>query len=293
MNSNPASFVTTDYIEKINIWRADMGERLRAPYSWLALAGLFWLNEGENMLGSAPGSAVQLPARAPASLGSLHLAAGQAAGLLTLRPAPGAGLHAGANPAAGEHAVSGETMLNDDHSQQPTFVFWEDMRMLVLKRGERYAIRVWDPQRPERQTATGRVWFLPDPAARLTARIERYDPPLRVLRDDIVGIQQETEMHAALHFEYGGVQCAPQAELLEDGSYYLLLKDASAGKGSYGAGRFLVSEQPTGDEVVLDLNKLYSPPCAFTEFATCPLPQASNVLPVAILAGERYEAEHG
>lgn len=273
------------YIKELNAWRADMGERLRAPYSWLALTGLFWLEAGANGLGSAPGSRVQLPARAPASAGSLHLANGQ----VTLRPAPGAALSAGAGPNAGEHAVSGETQLHDDHSQQPTFLFWEDVRMLVLKRGEQYAIRVWDPQRLERQSATGRVWFPPDPAARVTARIERYDPPVRVLRDDIVGIQQETEMHAALHFEYNGLHCAPQAELLDDGRYYLLFKDASAGKGSYGAGRFLTSELPAGDEVVLDLNKLYSPPCAFTEFATCPLPQASNVLPVAIEVGERYE----
>lgn len=277
--------ITEAYIDELSAWRAEMSKRLRAPYSWLALAGLFWLDEGENSLGSAPGSRVQLPARAPTILGSLHLANGQ----VLLRPAPGAALSAGADPNAGEHTVKGETQLDDDHSTQPTFMFWQDVRMLLLKRGERYAIRVWDPQRPERQTATGRIWFLPDPAARVTARIERFDPPLRVLRDDIVGIQQEAEMHAALHFEYGGVLCAPQAELLEDGSYYLLFKDATAGKGSYGAGRFLTSEQPTGDEVVLDLNKLYSPPCAFTEFATCPLPQASNVLPVAIEAGERYE----
>jgi uncharacterized protein (DUF1684 family) len=126
----------------------------------------------------------------------------------------------------------------------------------------------------------------------LADRIERYEPPLRVLRDDIVGIQQEAEMHAALHFDYGGVHCAPQAELLDDGTYYLLFKDATVGKGSYGAGRFLVSEQPAGDEVILDFNKLYSPPCAFTEFATCPLPQPSNVLPVAIEAGERFDGAH-
>lgn len=281
--------MSVDYLAQLNAWRADMGERLRAPYSWLTLTGLFWLDEGENSLGSAPGSRVLLPARAPGGLGSLHLANGQ----VSLHPTPDAALSAGANPAAGEAPVSGETRLHDDHSEQPTFVFWEDVRILVLRRGDRYAIRIWDPQRPERQTATGRVWFPPDPAARVTARIERYESPVRVLRDDIVGIQQETEMHAVLHFEYGGVHCAPQAELLEDGTYYLLVKDASAGKGSYGAGRFLTSETPTGDEVVLDLNKLYSPPCAFTKFATCPLPQASNVLPVAIEVGERYTSSHG
>jgi len=275
-----------DYIETLTAWREQITAGLRAPYGWLALTGLFWLEEGENSLGSAPGSAVQLPARAPAQLGSLHLASGQAEGQVTLQPALGAALR------IDEHAVHGATLLQDDHAEQPTFLFWEDVRLLVLQRSGRYAVRVWDPQRPERQTATGRVWFPPDPAARVVARIEHYDPPIRVLRDDITGAQLQTEMHAALHFEYGGVHCAPQAELLEDGSYYLLVRDGTSGKTSYGAGRFLTSEQPAGDEVVLDLNKLYSPPCAFTEFATCPLPQPSNVLGVAIETGERYDGAH-
>ncbi|MCW5874529.1 MAG: DUF1684 domain-containing protein [Anaerolineales bacterium] len=274
--------MNSDHLSTLSAWREDMGERLRAPYGWLALTGLFWLEDGENSLGSAPGSVVQLPARAPAALGSLWLAGGQ----VTLHPAPGAALR------IDEHAVHGATLLQDDHAEQPTFLFWEDVRLLVLRRANKFALRVWDPQRRERQTATGRVWFPPDPAAQLVARIERYDPPVRVLRDDITGAQLQTEMHAALHFEYGGVHCAPQAELLEDGSYYLLVRDGTSGKTSYGAGRFLTSEQPTGDEVVLDLNKLYSPPCAFTEFATCPLPQPSNVLAVTIEAGERYDGAH-
>jgi uncharacterized protein (DUF1684 family) len=273
---------TSSYLADLAAWRADLAERLRGPYSWLALAGLFWLQEGENSLGSAPGSRVLLPARAPAQAGALTLAGGQ----VTLQPAPGAGLRVGEQP------VSSATTLHNDHSEEPSFVFFDDIRMLILKRRDQYAVRMWDPQRPDRQTAVGRVWFPPHPAARITARIERYEPPRRVLRDDIVGIQQEAEMHAALHFDYGGVHCAPQAELLDDGTYYLLFKDTTAGKGSYGAGRFLVSEQPAGDEVVLDLNKLYSPPCAFTEFATCPLPQPSNVLPVAIEAGERFDGAH-
>lgn len=272
----------SDYLPTLAAWRTDMSERLRAPYGWLALTGLFWLEDGENSLGSAPDSAVRLPARAPAQLGNLHLANGQ----VSLHPAPGAALH------IDEQAVTGTTALQDDHAEQPTFLYWEHVRMLVLQRSGRYAVRVWDPQRPERQNAIGRVWSPPDPAARVIARIERYATPQLVLRDDITGAQVQTEMHAALHFEYGGVHCAPQAELLDDGSYYLLIRDATSGKTSYGAGRFLTSEQPAGDEVVLDLNKLYSPPCAFTEFATCPLPQPSNVLAVAIEAGERYDGAH-
>lgn len=254
-----------------------MSQRLREPYGWLALAGLFWLEEGENSLGSATTCAVQLPARAPASLGSLHLANGQ----VTLQPAAGAALR------IGEQAVSGATRLHNDHAEQPSLLFWEDVRLLVLQRGERYAIRLWDPQRPERTQAPGRVWHAPDGAARITARVERHNPPRVVPSVDIVGTPRQMQVHATLHFEYAGVAFAPDAELLPDGRYTLMLKDAS-GSGNYGGGRFLDSELPQGDKVVLDFNRAYNPPCAFTPYATCPVPNPNNVLKVAIPAGERY-----
>jgi uncharacterized protein (DUF1684 family) len=269
------------YLEKLNAWREELNAGLRKPYSWLALSGLHWLAEGENAAGSAAGNAVQLPARAPAHAGKFILNKGQ----VSLRPANGVVFELNDKP------LVDETVLNNDHSEHPDFVLLDDIRMLVLKRADHYAVRVWDPQRPERQTALGRVWFPPDESARVTARIERYDPPKRVLRDDITGIQQQGEMHAVLHFDLDGEHCAPEAELLDDGTYYLLIKDGSSGKGTYGSGRFLVSELPVGDEVVLDFNKAYSPPCAFTEFATCPLPSAQNTLRTPILAGERFDEE--
>lgn len=273
--------MTSDYLQDLATWRAEITQGLRAPYGWLSLAGLFWLEEGENSLGSAAGCAVQLPARAPAALGSLQLAGGQAEGQVTLHPLADAQL------SLGDTAVAGKTILHNDHEDEPSLLFWEDVRMLVIQRGERFAIRMWDPQRLERAQATGRVWHPADPAARITARIERHEPPRVIPSVDIVGTPRQLEIAATLHFEYGGVACAPDAELLPDGRYSLMLKDA-AGSGNYGGGRFLNSELPEGDSVVLDLNKLYNPPCTFTPYATCPVPTPNSVLPVAILAGESY-----
>jgi uncharacterized protein (DUF1684 family) len=267
------------YLADLAAWREEIGAGLRKPYSWLALCGLHWLAEGDNPVGSAAGNAVQLPARAPEQAGIFTLANGE----VTLKPAPDAGFTLNDKP------LTAPTMLHNDHAEHPDFVFLGDIRMLVLRRADQYAVRVWDPQRLERELAVGRVWFPPDESAKVTARIERYDPPKRVVRDDITGIQQEGEMHAVLHFDLDGEHCAPEAELLDDGTYYLLIKDGSCGKSTYGSGRFLVSEPPVGDEVVLDFNKAYSPPCAFTEFATCPLPSAQNTFRTPILAGERYD----
>lgn len=266
------------YLAELAAWRKDISDGLRRPYGWLSLTGLFWLQEGENSVGSSPEHAVVLPTRVPPTAGMFTLTSG----IVIFTPATdGFKLN--------DKLLTTATELHNDHAEHPDFVFFDDIRFLVLKRGDHYAVRVWDPQRPERQTAIGRVWFPPDESAKVTARIERFDPPKRVIRDDITGIQQEGEMHAALHFDLDGEHCAPDAEILDDGTYYLLIKDGTAGKSTYGSGRFLVSEPPIGDEVILDFNKAYSPPCAFTEFATCPLPAPQNTFRTPIQAGERYD----
>jgi hypothetical protein len=106
--------------------------------------------------------------------------------------------------------------------------------------------------------------------------------------DDIVGIQREGEIHAALHFTLHGQPLSLDAELLDDDSYYIIFKDATAHKETYGAGRYLLTNKAEGDRVVIDFNRAYNPPCAFTEFATCPLPRPENILAAEIRAGERF-----
>ncbi len=270
--------MNSDYPSVLASWRADLEERLRRAYSWLSLAGLFWLQEGENAFGSAAENPVRLPKRAPASAGVFTLAGGE------VSVSPVAGVEIMLN----DKTVAPGTRLHSDHAEKPDYLFISDLRILVIQRGDKLAIRVWDPQRANRQNFGGRVWWPPDAAARVPARAVRYDPPKNVIIDDIVGIQQPGVMHAALHFEWRGQPCSLDAELLGDGNYDLLFKDATAGKGSYPAGRFLVSEAAEGDLVILDFNKAYSPPCAFTDFATCPLPLPQNILSVAIEAGEKY-----
>jgi hypothetical protein len=106
--------------------------------------------------------------------------------------------------------------------------------------------------------------------------------------EDIIGISRPAEMHAALSFKVNGSANRLDAELLEDGSYDLIFKDSTAGNGTYPAGRYLTTEVAEGGKVLIDFNYAYNPPCAFTEFATCPLPLPQNVLPFAVEAGEKY-----
>ena len=65
-----------------------------------------------------------------------------------------------------------------------------------------------------------------------------------------------------------------------------VIRDRTSGPETYGAARFLIGDV-RGDRVVLDFNKAFNPPCAFTDFAVCPLPSAQNVLPFPIRAGEK------
>lgn len=264
--------MNSDYIQSIEAWRAQMEANLRGPYSWLALFGLFWLQEGDNSLGSDAESVIRLPERAPADAGNLHVQADQ----ITLH-------------------LKGKTprpvhVLGDG---EPDYFFVDEIRLAVIERGGQLAVRGWDMQHPTRLNFGGRQWYPVDPGYRVTARVERYEPPKPVVIDDMIGNQNPATMDAALVFEINGQEQRLDAQWLDDGRYNMTFKDATAGQGSYPAARFVQSEVAQGDTAILDFNRAYSPPCAFTDFATCPLPTPENVLAVAIEAGERYEKDEG
>jgi hypothetical protein len=261
-----------DYTENIEAWRAQMDENLQAPYSWLALFGLFWLQEGENPLSSASGATVRLPPRAPQAAGSLRVNEDR----VTLQ-------------LAGQ-AARPLRVLGDG---EPDYFFVDDLRMVVIERGGQLAVRGWDPQHPKRLNFGGRQWYPVDPAYRVVARVEPYEPPKAVVIDDMIGNQNPASMDAALVFELHGSEQRLDVQRLDDGRHDITFKDSTAGNGTYPAARFVQSEVVKDGVAVLDFNRAYSPPCAFTEFATCPLPRPENVLDVAVEAGEKYQKDEG
>jgi hypothetical protein len=268
-------------LDALSAFRAQRETDLRREYGWLSLAGLFWLQEGESAFGSGAGNPVRLPAKAPAHAGSFTLRGGQ----VTATPAEGVALRLNET-----ELNNGTVPLKADASGQPDFLFLGDLRLTVIERGGQPAIRVWDPQSAVRRDFPGCAWFAPDARYRVSATVESYAKPKQVMIEDIVGITRPAEMQAALAFTLGGKEYRLDAELLEDGSYDLIFKDSSAGISTYPAGRYLTTEVAEGSRVVIDFNNAYNPPCAFTEFATCPLPLPQNVLPVAIEAGEKFKA---
>lgn len=267
-------------LEEIKAFRARRETSLRREYGWLSLAGLFWLQQGDNDFGSAAGNPVRLPARAPRHVGAFRLK-GDEVTLVSKTPL----------------RMNGSELLTaalqPDTIGKPDYVFVGDIRVGVIERAGRLAIRIWDPQSPVRRDFKGCVWFPPDLRYRVTAKVDIYPEPRQFMIDDIVGIRRPVLMHAALSFELSEQNYRLDSEWLDDGSYDLIFKDATAGLSTYGAGRYLTTEVANGDQVVIDFNKAYYPPCAFTAFATCPLPLPQNVLPAAIEAGERYRKHEG
>jgi uncharacterized protein (DUF1684 family) len=269
------------YQTEIESWRRHMEESLRADRGWLTLAGLFWLNQGTNRFGTSPDNEIVLPgASAPAHAGSFTFQAGTAT------------LHAEADSGVAVNGAPATTArLHTDADAAPDRVTIGDLTMLVIQRGERHAIRLWDKGNPARAAFAGRRWYPVNEAYRLTARFTAHDPPQRLPVPNILG---ETEQRLSPGYAVFTIDDREHSldAVTEGDQLFFIFRDQTAGDTTYPAGRFLKAALPHNGQVTLDFNRAYSPPCAFTAFATCPLPPPRNHLPLRIEAGELYDQSH-
>jgi uncharacterized protein (DUF1684 family) len=257
----------------VGAWRRERDERLRSPDGWLTLVGLSWLTQGENPAGSDASNPVILPGRGiPPRVGSLWLEGGH----VRFLPKEGVDLPEGA--------------LEDDLSGEPTVLELGSLRFHVIKRGDRFGVRVRDTDAPALRTFTGMPHFPIDPGWRFTALLEPAAPGTTIEIMDITGSLSREETPGAVAFERGGttwrITALPGDEV--DGSLWLIFGDATNGTDTYGGGRFLYTEPVAEDgTVVVDFNLAYNPPCVFSAYATCPLPPSQNKLGLRIEAGEK------
>lgn len=278
----PAS-APVSHEQTIREWQTRRAERLKAEDGWLSLVGLFWLQEGENRFGSdRTKNRVLFPAKAPADAGTFELKAGRVT------------LDARAPMTIDGKPVSGPVALQDDSdpNQKPTIVELGSMRFQIIKRGTRYGVRIKDPEAETRTHFAGLEYFPIDPKWRVEATFEPYNPPKKIPITDVTGMTSDNVSPGALVFTVDG-QTHRLDPILEEGSdeLFIIIKDATSRDATYPAGRYLYSPKPGPDgKVIVDFNKAYNPPCAFTDFATCPLPPKQNVLPVRIEAGEKKYA---
>ena len=266
---------------EIQKWQNDRLASLTKEDGWLTLVGLFWLGPGENKIGSDPENAVVLPKdKAPAVAGSLSVEEGQV--LLTMRP--------GVDIVADNKSVTAPLQLRDDTDDNgPTILRLGSLLINVIKRGDRVGVRVKDTESQTRREFKGLEYYPIDPKWRIEARFEPYQPAKAIPITNVLGMTDNEASPGALSFEVDGKTYRVDP-ILEKGEtdLFVMIADQTTGKETYGAGRYLyVSPPDATGKVVIDFNKTYSPPCAFTNFATCPLPPRQNHLLLRIDAGEK------
>jgi uncharacterized protein (DUF1684 family) len=279
----PLSAQEAGYRSDVERWRAQREERLKADGGWLTVTGLFWLKEGVNAFGSAPANDIVLPAGIPGRAGVFELRQGK----VTVRLQPSVTAAVGGQP-----FVSRE--MKTDRGGTPDVLTIARLSMHVIERGQRFGVRLKDLDSAARRDFSGLTWFPVDESYRVTARFVPYAPPRPLAVPNILGEIEEMRSPGYAVFTLQGteVRLEPVLETAGATELFFIFRDSTAGKETYPAGRFLYSSLPRDGTVVLDFNKAYNPPCAFTHFATCPLPPKGNKLELRIAAGEKDYGHH-
>ena len=266
------------YIKEIQAWHQQRMEGLKAENGWLNLAGLFWLKEGKNTFGSDRSNAIVFP-KGVGFMGRFELKNGE----ISVDIEPQA--HITVNNAA-------ISTLKVFPSDKNIVMQNESLRWFVIKRGDKYGIRLRDLESEALTHFTDVDTYPIEPKWRVKARIDPSTIGKTVEVTDVLGHVTPKKSPGTLVFKINSHTY--RLDAVEEGEeLFILFADATSGKETYGAGRFLYANKPDAKgDVYLDFNKATNPPCAFTPFATCPLPPKQNRLPIAILAGEKNYREH-
>jgi uncharacterized protein (DUF1684 family) len=267
-----------EYRQQIEQWRAQHQKKLAADDGWLTVAGLDWLKEGENRVGADPTSEVALPDHSlPGRIATITYHSGRA----VLNPKPGVPLTLNGKPAA-------QTALHEDTD----ILAINRLKFYLIRRGDRAGIRLKDNDSPERKRFTGLSWYPVDPAWRIAGKFTAWDTPHTIAFTNTIGQKESEPSPGYVTFARNGREYRLEPTL-EDGTLFFVFRDRTSGKTTYGASRFLYAEPAKDGIVYLDFNRAENPPCAFTAYATCPLPPPQNRLDLAVEAGEqKYNGGH-
>jgi len=271
------------HIARIEAWRQDMDAQMRAPdpWGWLAIVGMYPLHPGRNHIGSIADNDVLLPAGAPPQLGFIDFQEGR-----------------------GTLQVTTDAIVSVDHHPMRQAVLrnhYEAGGMSVVRVGavsfgimqwaeDPYNVRVWDANSPKRLNFPGREWYPIDLDARVVGNFTSSSSGQSMTVAHTGGGTQALQHIGTVAFTLYGQAFRFEAAASEKGADYVwvLARDGTSGKTTYGAGRFLHALRLSDNEVDLDFNLFYHPPCAFCDFTTCPMPPRSNSFPFPLETGERF-----
>jgi uncharacterized protein len=265
------------YQKEIESWRLERETNLKKDGSWLTVAGLFWLREGESTVGADAENDFVLPeGSAPPFVGVFGFDDGK----VTFRANEGVNVLQKGKPV---------TDVSLDPGEKHALSLGK-LSMWVHASGPRLAIRLRDLDSPIRKEFTGLDWFPVEPAYRVTAKFTAHPKPKEVEILNMLGDIERYESPGVVDFELKGetIRMEPVWNTERDRLWFIF-KDATSGKETYPSARFLYADAPKDGSVVVDFNRAYNPPCAFNPYTTCPMPTKENRLKVRIEAGEKYK----
>jgi uncharacterized protein (DUF1684 family) len=285
---SPALGQQAAWQQDLATWRTQHVADLLKPDGWLSLVGLEWLVPGDNTVGSGVDNRIHLPASGPAHVGVLHL---EGTAVTLIPPAGGfpQGLLIDGKPAQSQELRTGA----DTDKGNPRLTIGT-LNFYVVRRADRFALRIKDAKSPAVVGFHGLKWYPPDAAFRVTARWIPYTPPKSVALATLIGTSYDQPVPGAAEFTLAGktYQLEPVVEDNPAMKLFFILRDPTSATTTYSACRFLYTGLPSNGvdkpgELVLDFNHLENPPCAYTPYATCPLPPPGNRLPIPLPVGEQ------
>lgn len=290
MSDEPHDATGSAYRDSILSMRKEREERLRSEEGWLTIAGLYWLRPGANDFGTALENPIVFPAgSAPARAGSIVLKP-RGDDAAEIRLVAGEGVEIACND-----TLISEKVLRPDDPGPADVLSLGRLEFWILKRADRWAVRLRDPESRLRKEFSGIDFYPVDEAYRVEGRFVTLDPPEDLLVPNMAGYVDTMHAFGKVVFDLDGTACSlvPMTDGPADSSLFFVMSDKTTGSETYGGGRFLSARLGAGGLVVLDFNTAYNPPCAFNPFTTCPLPPEGNDLPVAVRAGEKkYRGKH-
>jgi uncharacterized protein (DUF1684 family) len=269
----------TSYRAEIDKFRHDRVAEVTAPDGWLAVRGLFWLHDGENTAGSDLSSDIKLPARTAKRVGVFHVTQGR--------------VSFDADPGALVTGTGGKRINAAQFTREESSIETSGVTVAVIRRGDKIGLRMWDPESPNRTQFPGLKYFPLNPSYHARATFVAYDTLKPVQVPNVLGqlVTMQSPGYVTFTIKGESYKLEPVYETPKHEDLFFIFKDLTSRTETYEAGRFLHTPLPKDGVVDLDFNRAYNPPCAFTEFATCPLPIKENQLPIRIPVGElRYHA---
>ena len=279
----------SEYRQQIEAWHQNRIDALKKPNGWLNLEGLFWLHTGINKLGTAPESDCRYinpnPAAQnfPAYLGDFKYE-GDSVVWQTNK-----GYQITVNNL---DIASGKQITVFSREQDRVTMGWADYTWTIIKREDKVGVRFRNLKAIQVSAFKGIDRFKVDTKWRIKAKLNApIQSQLMIM--NVLGQNTATKNAGKLFFNYEGKEYT--LDVIDEGGplYFITFADETSDKTTYGAGRFIEIPKPDANgNTEIDFNKAYNPPCAFTAFATCPLPPPQNRLPIAITAGEKKYGHH-